>query len=323
MRFSNHQKIKYPNAKTFAFTILDDTDVATTEKIKPIYRLLEELGMHTTKTVWPMSCPEGSKNFSNSDTLENEEYKAFIADLQKRGFEIALHGATMESSKRERTLAGLQRFKKVFTTTPSVYANHALNRENLYWGSQRFDNALLKFLYRKLTYSPDTYYQGNIPTSPYWWGDLCKANIKYVRNLTFNELNMLRINPSMPYKDPKRPYVDCWFSTSDAEDCKIFNHLLRSGNQEKLERESGICIISTHFGKEFTTNGQINPLTRKLLEELAMRNGWFPTVGELLNWLKSQHNDNNLPAFEWYRMQFQWAFDMLKRKWIRRKLRKT
>src|SRR6185436_5946929 len=51
----------FPGGARFAFTVMDDTDVATVENIRPIYRLFESLGMRTTKTVWPVACPEGSR----------------------------------------------------------------------------------------------------------------------------------------------------------------------------------------------------------------------------------------------------------------------
>ena len=85
----------FPGGKRFAFTIIDDTDVATVENLKPIYDLLYECGMRTTKTVWPVRCLEGSKVFGSSQTLEDDDYRAFILDLQRRGFEITWHGATM------------------------------------------------------------------------------------------------------------------------------------------------------------------------------------------------------------------------------------
>src|SRR6202040_3687090 len=56
----------FPGGKRFALTIIDDTDVATVENLKPIYDLLYESGMRTTKTVWPVGCAEGSKNFGSS-----------------------------------------------------------------------------------------------------------------------------------------------------------------------------------------------------------------------------------------------------------------
>src|SRR5688500_18443839 len=100
---SSPSRFEFPHGKRFAFTIVDDTDVATVANVKPIYELLHELGLGATKTVWPVACPEGSPNFSSSQTLEDPDYRDFVVDLQQRGFEITWHGATMESSRRGRT----------------------------------------------------------------------------------------------------------------------------------------------------------------------------------------------------------------------------
>ena len=140
------------------------------------------------------------------------------------------------------------------------------------------------------------FYQGHCPGSPFWWGDLCSKQIEYVRNLTFSEINLLRVNPSIPYRDPGRPHVRWWFSATDAEDAEEFNHLLRPENQRRLEAEGGVCIIATHFGKGFGCGGKINPETRRLLELLAARNGWFAPVGNLLDWLRAQRRTDGLPA---------------------------
>ena len=77
--------------KDFAFTIIDATDNATLARIRPIYELLSELGLRTTKTVWVYPAPE-SKCWGDADTLEDPTYRAYILDLQTLGFEIALHG---------------------------------------------------------------------------------------------------------------------------------------------------------------------------------------------------------------------------------------
>ena len=156
---------RFPTGARFAFTIIDDTDVATVENVAPVYRLLEDLGMRTTKTVWPLSCPEGSPNFSSSQTLEDAEYRAFALDLQRRGFEIASHGATMESSDRERTLRGLEIMRATFGSYPLVHANHAGNRENLYWGTSRIDHPVARALYRLMQPNTDAY-GGHVPGSP-------------------------------------------------------------------------------------------------------------------------------------------------------------
>jgi hypothetical protein len=148
----------------------------------------------------------------------------------------------------------------------------------------------------------------------YWWGDLCHERIHYVRNLTFDEVNLLRINPGMPYRDPKRPFVRWWFSATDAEDCASFNHLLDESSQDRLELEGGVCIVATHLGKGFTRNGKINPRTEMLLRRLSRKRGWFPTVSELLDWLQSSRQRETLPRAEWRRMQVRWAFDLVRRR---------
>ncbi|UCF19805.1 MAG: hypothetical protein JSU87_18145 [Gemmatimonadota bacterium] len=312
----------YPGGKSFAFTVIDDTDVATVENVEPVYRLLERLDMRTTKTVWPLDCPEGSRNFSSSETLEDPAYREFALDLQRRGFEVASHGATMESSKRERTLAGFRRLADLFGAYPRVHANHAFNRENLYWGADRVDQLVVNALYRRFNGRPADYYLGHVEGSPYWWGDFCGQHVAYVRNLTFREINLAKVNPSMPYHDPSRPLVRWWFSAADAEDRFEFNSLLRQDNVARLEAERGFCIVATHFGKGFVQDGEVNPTTRRQLEDLARRDGWFPTVSELLDWLREQHVTDSLPPREWRSMQWRWARDLFWQKLRQRRRRK-
>ncbi len=307
-------RVRFPGGARFAFTVLDDTDVATVENVLPIYRLLESLGMRTTKTVWPVRCEEGSQDYCLSETMDDPHYRDFVVDLQRRRFEIAFHCATMESSPRERTERALQRFRVAFGSPPRVHANHGLNRENLYWGVERIDEPVLRLAYRLVQQSPKDLFQGHRPDSPYWWGDLCREQIDYVRNLTFSEINLLRLNPSMPYRDRARPYVRWWFSASEAEDVGEFHHLLRLENQERLEAEGGVCIVYTHFGKEYCRNGRVQPETRRLLEHLGQRPGWFVPVGELLDWLRAQHRSDDLPRREWWRMQWRWAWDLVARR---------
>lgn len=303
---------RFPNGKRFAFTIIDDTDVATVENVAPVYALLERLGLRTTKTVWPFACPEGSPNFSSSETLEDADYRAFVIDLQRRGFEIASHGATMESSDRARTVRGLERMREVFGAYPAVHANHASNRENLYWGAARVDEAWARSVYRMLQPELDAF-EGHVEGSAYWWGDLARAHIRYVRNLTYASLDVSRINPTMPYHDPRRPVVNWWFSAADANDCAEFNQLVRLRAQERLEKGGGVAIVATHFGKEFATGGRVNPETEKLLTALSRRDGWFVPVGTLLDWLREQGAGGELPQAEWRRMQWRWLADLVTR----------
>lgn len=316
-------RLDFPQGKQFAFTVIDDTDVATVENVRPIYQLLQSLGMRTTKTVWPVDCPEGSPNYSISETLEDPAYLEFVLSLARNGFEITWHCATMESSRRERTIRGLERFHQCLGHFPRIHANHSFNRENLYWGGDRFDNPFLRLLFGPLSKIGSRHFQGHEAGSPFWWGDLAEKYIEYGRNLTFDEVNLRRINPSMPYQDPRRPLVRWWFSATDAEDVEAFNLMLRPENLDRLEREGGICIIATHFGKRFVTDGAVHPDTRSALENLSRRPGWFPPVGKLLDWMRQRRPFPGLPRREWTRMQWRWATDLLRRKLNERKRRRS
>lgn len=310
--------LRFPDGRTFAFTIMDDTDVSTLENVGPIYRLLAELGFRTTKTVWPFAHTEGHSNFRDSDTLEREAYVEFAHWLASAGFEIAYHGASMESSRRARTQRGLERFRALFGSAPRVYANHAYNQENLYWGTGRIDDALLRAIYARTEGRPPGFYQGHVPGSEWWWGDLA-TELTYVRNLTFADINTLRHNPSMPYHDPRRAVVQRWFSASDAESVHEFNELINPSAQARLQREGGVCIVATHLGKGFVSGGAVHARTEALLRQLAARPGWFVPIGELLDWLASQRRGStDLPGREWRAMQWRWAWDLLTRNLRRR-----
>lgn len=299
----------FPGGARFAFTVLDDTDDSTVDNVKPVYEYLAELGLGATKTVWPFA-HDGPSHFWACQTLEDPAYLEFVLELRRRGFEITWHGASFESSPRERTLEAIERFVELFHTSPRVHANHANNRENLYWGPGRVDYGWLSRLLRNLM-APS---EGHVEGSPYWWGDACRKHVRYGRNLTFSRLNLASINPSMPYADPRRPLVPLWFSAADAETVTEFNELTAPANQERLEREGGFTIVATHFGKQFVRDGILHATTRKNLAELSRRQGWFPTVGELLDWLADQREERSLPASEWRRMQLRWAFDLVARR---------
>ena len=310
----------FPFGKAFALTFIDDTDVATVENVRLVYDLLHELGMGATKTVWPLACPEGSADYFESETLEDVNYRKFVLHLQELGFEITWHSATMESSRRERVIAGLESFRATLGHYPRIHANHALNLENVYWGADRIDNALLRALFSRFGEIPASF--GHAKGSEFWWGDLCEQHIEYARNLTFDGLDICRLNPSMPYRDHRRPLVRWWFSAADANDAQDFTHLLRSSEQERLERSGGFSIVATHFGKNFVVDGRVDPAVEQRLRELARRPGWFPTVGELLDWLrKNRGKGQSIPRGEWQRMQWHWAKDLLGQRW-RKKRRK-
>ena len=300
--------MQFPDNKRFAFSILDDTDDSTLQNVKPVYDLLRKLGFRTTKTVWPLNCPEGSRIFFAAETLQNGPYLDFVRCLAADGFEIAFHGATMESSRRERTIQALEFLKSEFGYYPRLFCNHGHNRENLYWGYRRFQTAGLRQLARATRREPAHYYSGELEGSEYFWGDLCKKYIRYVRNFTFNKVDLLAVDPFMPYRLSETTYVNYWFSTADAPDVYAFNRLLSNEAIDVLERKQGVCIVSTHLGKGFVKNGNLNPETANILQYLAGKAGWFVPVSDVLDYLLKVRNSSNAGLSRYMRLKIETRF---------------
>jgi hypothetical protein len=304
--------MEFPDGKRFAFSILDDTDDSTVSNIAPVYALLRDIGMRTTKTVWPVGCPEGSRLFFAGETLENQSHLRLAHELAEAGFEIASHGATMESSVRERTLRGLELLNLEFGDYPRLFCNHGFNRENLYWGNKRFQSFLLRSLARFAPGNRSVTYHGDDERSPYFWGDQCLAHIQYVRNFTFRQLNMLDVNPEMPYRLRSTPYVNFWFSTSDAPNVGAFNRLLQYERIDELEEQGGVCIVSTHLGKGFVQDRRLNQTTEAILRYITKKPGWFVPVSDLLDYLRLvQGRGNELSGLDCLKLELRYLADQL------------
>jgi hypothetical protein len=303
---------RFPEGRRFAFSILDDTDVSTLENVKPVYDLLRELGFRTTKTVWPLDCPEGSERYHASDTLQRPEYLAFVRELAAAGFEIAFHGATMESSRRERTERALAFLERELGRCPRLHANHGENRENLYWGPERFRTPLLRWVVARLGRQPRGHYVGEREESEYFWGDLCARRFDYVRNFTFAELDLLAVNPEAPYRLASTPHVTHWFSTTAAPDVEDFRRLFTRAALDRLEAAGGVCIVTTHLGKGFARNGRIDPGVADALADLARRPGWFAPVSEILDHLRQGRAERPLGRVALLRLELRYLFDQLR-----------
>jgi len=137
----------FPDNRRFAFSIFDDTDLSTVENFGPIYRLLDEIGIRTTKSVWPLASAEVAR-FGGS-SLQDSEYLTFVLGLKEAGFEIALHNVRNTCSTRGEIETGLEMFRRLIGSYPRIHANHSHNRENIYWGPARFSS--IGPLYREMT----------------------------------------------------------------------------------------------------------------------------------------------------------------------------
>jgi hypothetical protein len=278
-------KIMWPEGKQFAFTIIDDTDRSNAENIGPVYDFLYENGFITTKTIWPLSSRGSS--VGRGDSLEDKSYRDLILDLKAKGFEIALHGVSDESSPRPRVIEGLKKFKDVIGHASRIHANHTGQADSLYWGADRFDG-VMKLIYtfaRKYLMKSDSKFYGHMEDSAYFWGDVCRETITFVRNFVFNDINTLKMDPLMPYHDSWRPYVPYWFSASSGQNVEGFCRLLNERNQDRLMEEGGACIAYTHLAFGFYRDGQLNPRFVELMRRLAGLPGWFVPVSTLLDFI--------------------------------------
>lgn len=298
--------MKYPDGKKFAFSVIDDTDVSTVENIKPIYDLLEKLRFRTSKTIWMKNCIGKSKNFYRSQTMENPEYAEYVQSLKEKGFEICFHGASMESSPREFILDALEKYRDRFGESPRIHCNHSKNRDNLYWGEERFNTSVFRMAYRLTHYSNRNYFSGHDPESIYFWGDLCKKHIRYIRNLCYDEVNVLKINPSMPYYNARCSFSNLWFSATDTPEVAHFNALLTEEKLQRLEQEGGVCLVATHFGKKFVVNGKVDEQTSRVLHYLSGRPGWFVPVSTILDYLYENGSRGSISRRELLDMEFRW-----------------
>lgn len=280
-------RIEWPHGKDFAFTVIDDTDESTLANTKPVYDLLHELGMRTTKTVWPLA-PRRTPKYGGA-TLADDDYRSWVLDLRARGFEIASHGTTDHPSSRDEVIEGFARYREILGSDPRIYINHDGQTEGMYWGDARL-GGWTRAVYRLANRiaGQDRRYHGHEEASPYFWGDICRDRVEYVRNFVFQDINTLACDRRMPYHDPSRPWVNLWFSASNGAEIDPFLTLIAEPNQDRLAREGGACIAYTHFALGFVRDGRVDPRFEALLRRLARMNGWFVTVSELLDFLKSQ-----------------------------------
>lgn len=278
--------IAFPEGKRFAFTIVDDTDMATLERNRPVYETLRRHGLRTTKTVWVLGATEKDHPSNAGDSLQDPDYREFIARLHDQGFEIALHGVRGGSSERADIVAGLEEFRRQFGGYPSLHVNHSRNRDNLYWGAERWSFAPLRWFYRL---AKDDHFSGEDPASPHYWGDLARQRIRYVNQFTFEDINLLNVTPSFPYRLPDKPLVNRWFPTANGDNLDQFERLLSPENLDRLEREGGVSIVYAHLGAgSFNAGDGVDPRFEARIRDVASRNGWFVPASKLLDYLATQ-----------------------------------
>jgi len=276
------EKVSWPDGKDFAFTVFDDTDLATLDNVRDVYAFFTDCGFRTTKSVWPICGNETPK--VGGTTCEDDKYLQWVLRLKEQGFEISLHNVTYHTSHRDETNRGIEKFYELFGHYPYSMANHTGCGESIYWGNYRLTgfNEAIYNLFRNVNKGR---FQGHIESSPLFWGDLCQKKIKYVRNFVFGDINTLKMCPFFPYHDQRRPYVNYWFASSEGAKVNSFVSTLAEKNQDRLAAEGGACIMYTHLACGFYENGRLHPRFKSLIERISKMNGWFVPVQTLLDYL--------------------------------------
>ena len=302
-------KIHWPAGKTFAFTIFDDPDAQRLDEGKKIYSLLSDWGFRTTKAVWPLG-PVRKPN-SGGDTCSDPFYLREAIKLEKCGFEIGYHNATLHSSTRAETIRGIDAFKDYFGHDPVVMANH-YNEEAIYWGPARMSGRWRRAIYSLATFGGnENRHHGHTEGHPCFWGDICRDRIRYCRNFVFSDIDTLRACPWMPYHDPERPFVNAWYASSEGSNLSRFLRTLAEPHQDRLEETGGACIMYTHFGHGFVQDGLVDWRFQELMSRLSRKNGWFVPVGTLLDYLSRTRQDSSISLANRARLERRWLWEKL------------
>ena len=298
----------WPDGRRFAFTIFDDPDGQSVETTRLVYSFLADLGFRTTIGVWPLDLRRQTN--SGGETCANAAYRAFLQELQQKGFEIAFHLAAPFDSARAETIEALDLFQQYFGQDPSTMANH-YNADAIYWGPARLSG------WRRAVYNLATlgrtrnHHFGHVEGHPSFWGDICRDRIRYCRNFVYADINTLKMNPWMPYADPERPFVRQWYSSSEGHQAPAFLKTLHDANQDRLESEGGACIMYTHFGHGYVRDGKLTPEFRRTMERLARKNGWFVPVSTLLDFLAKTNGVPTLTPAIRGRLETHWLWEKI------------
>ena len=272
--------IKLPGNKKFIFTIIDDTDDSFCPGINEVYDVLYENGLKTTKTLWVY--PVRDTDRSKGECLQDKEYRKFVLNLKNKGFELGLHNVGSGYYEREEIIKGLAEYEEILGEKPKIHVNHSYNPDNIYCGPKRFSfpfNIIVKYLY-----SNYTNFLGDIKNSKNYWADIHKRIIKYSRNYEIDDINTIKHNPYMPYKDKKYDeYCNYWYSSTFAPNQWMFNHIVTKESIDRLEKEGGICILYTHLGY-YHKNGKVDEGFKKMIKYIGKKeSGLFIPVSDVLD----------------------------------------
>ena len=269
------------------FCITDDTDTATLDSVRAVYDTLHEHGVFATKTVWafppeePCGVPGLPPSIQRGVTLADRGYRDYCASLAQRGFELTLHGATAGNNTRERTLRGFAALDEIAPRSP-VFICHAKNAENPYWQQHVVARGPLRSILNG--YAGQHRCSGEVPASPYFWGDVCLDRVRYIRLLRTRRIDTLAANPSMPYFEREKPFVRGWFSATK----RSFRDVTADAALTALESAWGVCVLYQYMCRYADpATGRATAAFTAGVQRLAQHaRVWKANTGAILNRLR-------------------------------------
>lgn len=299
-----YPRVRWPDDKTFAFTVFDDPDMQQVREGRLVYDFLRDLGFRTTKGVWPIR--GDAPGAALGGTCDDPDYLAWVLELQASGFEIGYHNAAPLTATREQTARALDRFTELFGSSPRTMANHYGSAEAIYWGPDRL-SGVRRLLYNVMTLGRRRKLGVQAPGHPLFWGDLCRERVTYVRNFVYREINTLKVCPFMPYHDPARAYVNRWYAGAEGSDVDKLMHTLTDANVDRLVDEGGVCVAYVHFAYGYVdAKGQLDARFRRTMTRLSRLKGWFAPVSTVLDHLAAGRPTHVITDAERSGLEWRW-----------------
>jgi hypothetical protein len=255
-----------PDGYDAGIAISDDPDNGSFESFKRIYDVLADLGFPTTRSmwVWPAEEPTGTPPITGgffAPVLSEPSCLEYCRTLHEKGFELCLHGASSGNNTRQRTLEALE-FQEATFGPNTTFICHSKNAENLYWDSRCIHGRIAQALLRRYS---DNQCFGEVPDSRYFWGDVCRQKVRYIRLFRTNHVNTLAFNPSMPYHDFHKPFVNYWFSATKT----YLPRVAEAPALDGLCAQHGLSLLYQYMHKYVGKDGAIDPRVVDALTRLA------------------------------------------------------
>jgi hypothetical protein len=268
------------------FTITDDTDDADLLRVRGVYDVLAANGIRTTKTVWafapeePCGIPALPPSILRGITLQDPAYLKYCQHLAELGFEITLHGATAGNNRSVTIARAFELLDRHFPPA-RTYICHAKNADNPYWQEKVVAGGPLRRLVE--FYARGHRCSGEDPASPYFWGDLCRERVRYIRLFRTRRIDTLAANPSMPYFEREKPMVRGWFAATK----RSFRDATSETALAALERDWGLCVLYQYLCRWADASGTAKPAFVDGARRLGQHRGlWCDTATRLLDRLR-------------------------------------